>query len=439
MPSTPKSEALRKYLVTAMLSIAISSPVVAPATITLTSCSSSEATTVEETTVEETTPDDSPEEEGTPAVDPVANTTRVGSWVHWHNADLQGGDGSDDFNFGPNPYLPEEAKSGEYYDKIFRERVKKDTSLAAADMAWLDACVGTRYLGVFYEEAQRNWATTMNDAKLKFAGDQDTFYSSVDAFFRYLNAAKKVEIRECHGVTDQMYMNPFTPDGIPDIIVVSSDDQSGHELVYTFEIKGQLYEVAYRIECGFQPTNVSKIMEITPEADFPSVPEDPGKGGNTPQPDPDPKPDPDPQPDPDPKPDPDPDPPYDKDPEKAPKTNTEPNDVPGPGPSTNNGAGSNTSSADQPTNSTSDSYQEYKEEVADLAETNQNQSTGSEPSVPSTPAPSPTTHVDNNGDTGTSTSAPINTPTPVTPPATVAETGEPINSNPGEAWGGPAD
>lgn len=131
---------------------------------------------------------------------------------------------------------------------------------------------------------------------------------------------------------------------------------------------------------------------------------------------------------------------YDKDPNKAPRTNTEPNDDPGPGTSTNNGAGSNTSSADQPTNSTSyDSYQDYRQEVNEMAETNRNQSTGSSPSTPSTPAPSSSTNVDNNGDTGTSTSAPINTPTPVSAPATVAETGEPINSSPGEAWGGPAD
>ena len=176
----------------------------------------------------------------------------------------------------------------------------------------------------------------------------------------------------------------------------------------------------------------------TPENPTPSGPTTPTIPTIPDNPNPDPKPSPDPEPEP--KPDPDPEPSYNKDPNKSPEENTEPDNDPGTGSSTNNGSGSTTSTADQPTNSTSyNSYTDYRNDVNELADTNQNQKTGSDPSTPSTPAPTSTTTVDNNGTTGTSTSAPINTPTPVTPPATVADSGEPISSSPGEAWGGPAD
>ena len=103
---------------------------------------------------------------------------------------------------------------------------------------------------------------------------------------------------------------------------------------------------------------------------------------------------------------------------------------------------------------------------------NQEQKTGNDPSTPSTPAnatggndgnasvsidnninekpstPPEPVHVDNNGDTGGSVKdsgggtveiAPINEPTEVTAPAVVAETGQAISEDPGEAWGGPPD
>ncbi len=159
----------------------------------------------------------------------------------------------------------------------------------------------------------------------------------------------------------------------------------------------------------------------------------------TPKPTPTPTPTPTPEPTPTPTPTPTPNPPYNKDPNLAPKENTEPNDDKGPGTSTNNGPGATTSTADQPTNSDHGTYTEYRESIDELNNTNQTQKTGSDPSTPSTPKPTTDTTVDNNGDTGTSTSAPINTPTPVTPPATDANTGETISTNPGEAWGGPTD
>lgn len=364
----------------------------------------------------------------------------VGHWIHFYNLDLIGTD--DQFNFGPKP----NCSSAEEYDKEFRERLKRDPALAAAATAWLDANVGTRYLGVFYESCKEDWAETINTAKDDFAADQMDFYHDLDAFFAFIDTAE-VSVRDCKDVTDQMYMNPFTASGIPDVIVFETTDQSGQELVYTFNIKGNKVEVAYRIDCGYQPTNVAEIMKITPQekpeakkstttttkksttTKKDTTPE------KTPEKTPDPTPTPTPTPTPDPDPTPDPTPEYNKDPEKAPKENTEPNDDPGPGEDTNNGEGATESTKDQPTNSNHyDSYDDYQKDIQDLKETNETQKTGGDSNEPSTPAPSQDTKVDKGTGNGG-----IDTPTQTQKPATEAGTGNAINDSPGEAWEGPAD
>ena len=105
-----------------------------------------------------------------------------------------------------------------------------------------------------------------------------------------------------------------------------------------------------------------------------------------------------------------------------------PNDDPGPGPDTNAGVGATAAPAEQPENSNNfGSYDEYRERVDGLAEVNGNQGTGNEPTTPTVVVPQ--AKVDN------STGGNINTPTPVTVPATAADTGEAIASNPGGAWG----
>ena len=67
------------------------------------------------------------------------------------------------------------------------------------------------------------------------------------------------------------------------------------------------------------------------------------------------------------------------------------------------------------------------------------QRTGGEPNTPTVTPPEPETKVDSNADTGTEEAKPIDTPTEVDRPATVASTDEAISSDPGEAWGGPPD
>lgn len=342
-------------------------------------------------------------------------------WLHYYNLDLQdNGNDEDDFNFGPNPWhdgmTPAEA------DKEFRYRCARDTTLAAASTAWTDANVGTRFLGVFYESCKHDWAQTINDAAYRFAVDQEIYYQEdLDPWLAFLDKAKRVEIRECRSVTDQMYMNPCTSTGVPDVIVLETDDHSGHELVYVFEIKGQEFEVAFRIECGFQPTNVEAVMGITPQSRTtytPSTPSTPGGGGGGGTP-----------------PTPSGNDPM-KDPSKLTTINTEPNDNKGPGENTIDPNDPNHSTKDRDDNSTSyDSYEQYREAMDHLAEVNETQKTGGDSNQASTETPTGTT-VDSNATSGTGNGG-IDKPTPVDKPAETASGGAITNnsSDSATAWG----
>ena len=399
-------------------------------------------------------------------------------------------DPKDDYNFGHNPrqYHPEWEKSpnaAKLFDEDFRNRMTgaegkgADVALAAADMAWLDANVGTRYLGTFYESCKEDWALTMNEAKVKFMGNEKLYRETLEAYFKFLDSAVKVEVKEGSDLDDQMYMNPFTVDGIPDIVVFKTNDHNGLFLVYTFEIKGEKVEVAYRIDCGYQPTNVEKIMKITPQpkpTPKPTPKPDP-EPTPTPKPDPEPtptpKPDPeptptpkpDPEPTPTPKPDPEPTPTPKPDPEPTPTPEpkkdptkgtkgdpTKPNDDTGPGPNTNNPENPNKSTEDVGPRSTDGTKEDYDQKTKELEDANKGTKTGGEPNTPTTTPqqvtdqldlqPSTPVDVDNNADTGTSTSPPIDEPTPVQPPVeNVTPDGgsTPITDQPGEPWGGPPD
>ena len=186
------------------------------------------------------------------------------SWLHWYNLDLLNNqDPEDNYNFGESPVVAE--GTPEDYDKEVRSRMWDDPALGAADMAWLDSIVGTRYLGEFYESCKGDWAKTMNMSKDTWAEDWDLYHRTLTAFFKYLDNADEmyIEVRQS-GLEDQMYMNPYTITGVPDVIVLKTPDRAGTFLVYAFVIKGVRFEVAYRCDCGFQPANVEKIMRIEP-------------------------------------------------------------------------------------------------------------------------------------------------------------------------------
>ena len=366
------------------------------------------------------------------------------AWYYFYNTEvLKDNDKNNDFNFGPNPYNKGEVAS--YYDASFRNRMRLDPALAAADMAWLDAIVGTRYMGSFYEECKGEWASTINTAKVKFMEDKTLFDKTLEAYFAFLNSATSVELRYVDaGLEDQMYMNGYTVDGVPDVIVMKTTDHDGWFLTYTFVIKGQKFEVSYRIDCGYQPTNVEKVMNIKPQPKpTPTPTPTPGPGpGPTPTPTPTPTPGPTPTPTPTPTPGPTPTP-TPTDPIKDPTEGTDVggNDNPGPGESTNTGVGSNTSAADQPTNSDHMTHEEYVETIQELHDINEEQHVGGDPNTPTVETP-PDTHVDNNGDNGTGNGG-IDVPTPVSEPVHIeSPSGEQssISEEPaGEAWDGPPD
>ena len=356
---------------------------------------------------------------------------------------LADSDPANNFNFAPSPLT--EGAMAEDYDFDFRKKAAQDPAFAPAVMGWWDAITGTRFTGRFYETCKGQWADTINMARDEFSTDADVYYEALVAFFRMMDDAK-VSIRMGYNLRDQMYMNPYTSSGVPDVIVMTTDHSDGIFLVYSIEIKGNTFEIPYRIDCGYQPTNVQEVMNIIPD-DTPR---------NNPQPNPQPTPQPKPKPNPETETQPETQPQTQpetqpqtqpetqpqsetnppmpkKDPKESPTVNTQPNDDPGPGPATSNGDGATTSTADQPTNSDHyPSVEDYQKEVEELGTINQEQKTGDDPSIPSTPPTAtdsganvgdnanetpnaqPVT-VDNNGDVGNG-GAVINTPTP--PPST---------------------
>ena len=387
---------------------------------------------------------------GTTVVEP-----ETGWKAHFYNLDnLKNDTTADDFNFGPNPLeelLAQKVAAGELtaadlagksldelyalfttdeVDHFFRSRLGDDPALGAATMAYFDSRMGTRFLGVFYDECEGHWDATINSAKEKWADDQEDYYRTLSAFFAFLDTSDKIEIVKVkNGLDDQMYMNPYTVDHVPDVIVMETLDHDGYFIRYNFSIKGEHKDVAYRIDCGFQPTNVSKEMDIPvqkkPSPTPSNPPSDPTPGPTTPPDNPTPGPTTPPS--------------NPKDPTKGPDVGK--NDDPGPGPNTNNGVGATSSSEDKPTNSTVfDSYDDYKQEMEDMKNTNEDQKVGGDSNTPSTTTP-PNTNVDSNADKGNGYGG-IDDPTPTHNThvgSNVGGSSSVTDDPPGQEWGGPPD
>ena len=432
-------------------------------------------------------------EEPTETAAVIEEPVKTSSWYYFYNISMTADeDAKNDYNFGPNPLealATARVASGalklkdiagktedelialvsvEEIEKEFRTRLGYDPALGAGDMAWLDANVKTRYLGEFYDECKGEWASTINSAKVRWMKDQAAYNQTLAAFFTFLDTAEKVEVVKVKsGLDDQMYMNPYTVDHVPDVIVMETLDHDGYFLRYTFDIKGEKITVAYRIDCGFQPTNVSKVMNIPVQTNpnkptpTPTPTPDPGKpDGGDPDPgkpdggDPDPgKPD---GGDPDPGNPPGPGPgrhtPDPKDPTEG--TPVGGNDNPGPGENTNNGVGAVYSSEEGSKNSVFDTYEEYKQEIQELIEVNEEQRVGGDPNTPSTTVPLSTSNgggetvtVDSNADNGTGNGG-IDVATPVHDTHVDSNLGGDGNNTGnnttsddpvGTEWGGPPD
>ncbi|MBQ6375474.1 hypothetical protein IJJ37_00865 [Candidatus Saccharibacteria bacterium] len=145
---------------------------------------------------------------------------------------------------------------------VLFERFEEDPALAAGDLAWVDFKAGTRYLGKFYDEVENNWDTAINDAKEAWMAGHDEYAQTLAAFKLFVEHAKDIKItKQVGGLDDQMYMNPFTPSGVPDVIVMESLDMSGYFLTIVINPKGGAndIEISLRVDCGFQPTNVSEM------------------------------------------------------------------------------------------------------------------------------------------------------------------------------------
>lgn len=207
------------------------------------------------------------------------------AWFDFYNLSIQeDGKGENDFDFGPKPA----GETASEIAKEHRERLRIDPALGAADIAWADALLGTRYLGEFYESCKHDWAKTINAAKERFMEDHEAYDEVLDAFMR-MQAKAKVYTQDGEVMEDQMYMNPYTIDGYPDVIVLKTPNHKGKFLVYEYTIKGTgVVKVAYRIDCGFQPTDVQKVMNITPATEAPEkkpdTPKPPTSGEITPVP-----------------------------------------------------------------------------------------------------------------------------------------------------------
>ena len=195
-------------------------------------------------------------------------------WLLFYNSALQFDDNKDNnLHFGENPLA--DGLSAEDYYAIMRERLWTDPALGAGDMAWFDSITNTRYLGEFFETCRGDWMNTINLSRDTWLEDKELYHTTLTAWWKFINnqlIELRIETRES-GLEDQMYMNPYTVPrhmgdyvvDVPDVIVMKTPDLAGTFLVFVLKLKGGVIkEVAYRIDCGFQPTNVQKIMNVTP-------------------------------------------------------------------------------------------------------------------------------------------------------------------------------
>ncbi len=411
--------------------------------------------------------------------DPQSPQTTPGTTsITFYNFMMIGTD--EPFNFGPDPTVG--GWTAAAYKAELRQRSLNDPALLAAITAYTDAIVHTRFMGVFYDSVAGDWALAINNAKDYWIANPGEFQAAHSSFWSFMDLAE-VELemgdRQCQ---DLMYMNPYTGTNAPDVIVLSTDQTSGPWLMFLVNIKDNIFEVPFRVPCGFQPSDCQRIMGITPS--------------ETPEPTPETTPTPTPETNP-PQTETNPpetetetelqtetnppqtetnppqtetnppetetetelqtetNPPQTEKPKKDPSlsSNSGKNDDPGPGPNTNNGVGAQQSAAEKPSNSGNmDSYEQYQEAIEQNKTANDKaqaqQQSGNAPSYtppantpsssstqPEGEAPSPP-KVDNNANTGNEANggAGVDTPT------TEAEKVTPMQDQ-GEVqqWSGPTD
>ena len=157
----------------------------------------------------------------------------------------------------------------EYLTKVV-ELMAYDPALGAAWMGAYDAENHTRILGEPSSELKDRPDARMlllNQQKDRWVHDRDDYWNHLRVFVTALEDADNVYLTyEPKGLTDQMYMDSHTVSGCPDIIVMESATESGVCLVIENYIKGTTTTARnlFRDDCGGQPTNIAKAMEVVP-------------------------------------------------------------------------------------------------------------------------------------------------------------------------------
>ncbi|MDO4507900.1 MAG: hypothetical protein Q4B65_00705, partial [Candidatus Saccharibacteria bacterium] len=376
---------------------------------------------------------------------PKQTSQTKAEYPFFHNAELlSDSDPDNDYNFGYEFKDGEKEISAKAYAADHRARMKIDPVLGVATIGYHDMITKTRFLGEFYDQYPNDKTAALNHAVDFYVGDQEAYNELLDTYFAVLDTAE-VSLETGTGIKDQMYMNPYTEDGVPDIVVYETDQTEGKFLVYTFKIKNNPIKVMYRIECGYQPTNVASLMGVTPKK--PATPaktttpssgtpsKNPTPSTSTPTKNP---------------------PAVKKDPSKGTQgTVVAPNDNPGPGKDTNNGYGA-TESSKHPEESSTDmsSIYEYRQTIDEMNQDHDGQKVGGDPNTPTVSSPNDSgnryyddyyrdddyrgTNVDNNGDRGTGNGG-IDKPTPVRDSAETSSGKDIKDEGYGNAWGGPPD
>ena len=363
-----------------------------------------------------------------PAPAPVATEQRTYlPWYEFLSLRLQDDEDPDNnYNFAPNPY--KEGMSAEDAYGILKAEAEIDPLIGCATYFYVDSVSGNTYMSHWRDQYKESGAYAANQAIHYYVEQEEQYKRLHKGVFAFIDdSMRKMEIidgkeakKRGLKITDQVYANPFMPDGIPAVVVYDcGSPENEHYLLITLRVKnGTNFVLCFHIECGMQLCNVSGVLGpsqgkpsgnggggkpsggggTTPSSGGGTKPgpSGGGGGGNTPTP-----------------------PSNPKDPSRG--TDVGPNDNPGPGEDTNNGPGATESTKDQPTNSGSMTLDEYWWWLGQLQDANDDDDDDGGPSTPTPPG----ANVEN-GDGGD-----IDTPTPVQPPAST-EDGSDVTDDEGD-------
>jgi len=199
-----------------------------------------------------------------PKPNPEPGDTPTATGIHFYNDDVQvDGIDTNDYNFGPSAF--DDVQSGKYthlYDELLDRMDYNGTSdnkgcdpnLMAATAYAIDLSRGTTILK---ETGDKSLAigekpNVAAERLLKSDKDRQEVY---DALVHQFASATEVTIEDLGAYNSQMYQIPtgkyFTDR--PAITVKKTQHEGGHVLVFRWD---DGTEVKYRLECGYQPTDV---------------------------------------------------------------------------------------------------------------------------------------------------------------------------------------